>query len=101
MKRKIIAIDENKCNGCGACITACSEGALAIIDGKARLVKDSSFDGFGDCLGEAAGGDAMRPEFLDREGCYMRTFELFENLHGEHQRLDRFQTEQAGCVRGV
>ena len=56
MKRKIIAIDENKCNGCGACITACSEGALAIIDGKARLVKDSSCDGFGDCLGECPTG---------------------------------------------
>lgn len=49
--RKIIKIDEEKCNGCGLCITNCAEGALQIIDGKARLVKDSFCDGLGACLG--------------------------------------------------
>ncbi|PKK91035.1 MAG: 4Fe-4S ferredoxin [Candidatus Wallbacteria bacterium HGW-Wallbacteria-1] len=51
MKRKIIKIDENKCNGCGACIPNCPEGALQIIDGKARLVGDLLCDGLGACLG--------------------------------------------------
>lgn len=51
MKRKIIRIDEEKCNGCGACIPNCPEGALQIIDGKARLVGDLLCDGLGACLG--------------------------------------------------
>jgi ferredoxin len=50
-KRKIIKIDEDKCNGCGQCIPNCPEGALEIIDGKARLVSDSFCDGLGVCLG--------------------------------------------------
>lgn len=51
MKRKIIRIDEEKCNGCGECIPECPEGALQIIDGKARLVSDLFCDGLGACLG--------------------------------------------------
>ncbi len=51
MKRKIVQIDESKCNGCGACIPKCAEGALQIINGKARLVKDTYCDGLGACLG--------------------------------------------------
>lgn len=50
MKRKIIHIDEEKCNGCGLCIDACHERALELVDGKARLVSDSYCDGLGDCL---------------------------------------------------
>jgi Pyruvate/2-oxoacid:ferredoxin oxidoreductase delta subunit len=50
-KRKIISIDENKCNGCAACIPNCPEGAIQIIDGKARLVSDLFCDGLGACLG--------------------------------------------------
>lgn len=50
--RKIIEIDEEKCDGCGLCIIACAENALAIIDGKAKLVSDVYCDGLGDCLGE-------------------------------------------------
>lgn len=52
MKRNIITIDEKKCNGCGICVTACHEGALQIIDGKARLVSESYCDGLGACLPE-------------------------------------------------
>src|SRR3989344_6750417 len=50
MKRKIIKIDEEKCDGCGLCIPNCPEGALQIIDGKVRLVSDLSCDGLGACI---------------------------------------------------
>lgn len=50
-KRKIVQIDESKCNGCGLCIPNCAEGALEVIDGKAKLVKDVYCDGLGACLG--------------------------------------------------
>ena len=50
MVRKIIHIDEDKCNGCGICANACHEGAIEIVDGKAKLVRENFCDGFGDCL---------------------------------------------------
>ena len=56
MKRSIIRIDEEKCNGCGLCVNACHEGALQMIDGKARLITDSYCDGLGDCLPECPTG---------------------------------------------
>jgi ferredoxin len=52
MKRQIIKIDENKCNGCGLCIPNCPEGALQITDGKARLISDLFCDGLGACIGK-------------------------------------------------
>ena len=52
MRRKIIKIDEEKCDGCGICVPACAEGALQIVDGKARLVSEVYCDGLGACLGE-------------------------------------------------
>jgi ferredoxin len=55
-RRKIIQIEETKCDGCGLCVTACAEGALAIINGKARLLSDTYCDGLGNCLGECPQG---------------------------------------------
>lgn len=52
VRRKIVRIDEEKCNGCGLCAAACAEGAIAIVDGKARLVSETYCDGLGACLGE-------------------------------------------------
>ena len=56
MKRQIIEINEEKCNGCGQCIPNCPEGALQIIDGKARLISDLFCDGLGACIGECPVG---------------------------------------------
>jgi len=54
--RKIVRIDEEKCNGCGVCVPACAEGALQIVDGKAKLVSEVYCDGLGACLGECPQG---------------------------------------------
>lgn len=64
MIRRIIQIDEEKCNGCGACAAACHEGAIGMVNGKAKLLRDDYCDGLGDCL-PACPMDAIR--FIERE----------------------------------
>ncbi|EGG81845.1 hypothetical protein HMPREF9477_01547 [Lachnospiraceae bacterium 2_1_46FAA] len=64
MIRKIIKINEEKCNGCGACASACHEGAIEMVDGKAKLMREDYCDGLGDCL-PACPVDAIR--FEERE----------------------------------
>ena len=64
MKRRIIEIDQEKCNGCGACATACHEGAIGMVEGKAKLLRDDYCDGLGDCLPACPTG-AIR--FVERE----------------------------------
>ena len=64
MIRKIIQIDEEKCNGCGACASACHEGAIGMADGKAKLLRDDYCDGLGDCLPACPAGAIS---FVERE----------------------------------
>jgi len=56
VKRKIVEIDEELCDGCGQCVPSCAEGAIQIVDGKAKLVADKYCDGLGACLGECPNG---------------------------------------------
>lgn len=65
-KRKMITIDEDLCNGCGECVPSCEEGALAIVDGKAKLVKEIYCDGLGACLGDCPTG-ALKVEVREAE----------------------------------
>ena len=64
MKRRIIEIDREKCNGCGLCANACHEGAIGMVDGKAQLLRDDYCDGLGDCLPACPTGAIS---FVERE----------------------------------
>lgn len=77
MEREIIKIDEDKCTGCGLCAPGCPEGALQIIDGKARLVSDLFCDGLGACIGECPEG-AIKIEKREAEPYDERT--VMENI---------------------
>ena len=77
MKRRIIHIDEEKCNGCGACAAACHEGAIAMVNGKAKLMRDDYCDGLGDCLPACPTGAIT---FVEREAAAYNAEAVKENM---------------------
>ena len=77
--RNIVKIDEDKCTGCGLCVNACAEGAIQIIDGKAKLVSETYCDGLGACLGHCP-EDAITVE--QREAAETRRRKYFQSSAG-------------------
>ncbi len=78
--RRIIEIDEDKCDGCGNCVVSCAEGAIQIIDGKAKVIKDMFCDGLGACMGSCP-QDALRivereAEHFDEEAVHRHLEEM-------------------------
>jgi ferredoxin len=77
MVRRIIQINEDKCNGCGACASACHEGAIGMVDGKAKLLRDDYCDGLGDCLPTCPTGAI---KFVEREAAAYDEEAVKENM---------------------
>jgi len=87
--RKVVKINEEKCNGCGVCVPSCAEGALKIIDGKARLVSDKYCDGLGACLGECPQGAIT---IIER-----KADKFDETAAGDHVKNVKTKEEKLAC----
>lgn len=82
MIRRIIQINEDKCNGCGACAAACHEGAIGMVNGKAKLLRDDYCDGLGDCLPECPTGAIT---FVEREAVPFDKQAVLKNMKKKGQ----------------
>jgi len=102
-RREVITIDGEKCDGCGACIPSCPEGALQIVEGKARLVKESFCDGLGACLGDCPQGALMieekEVEAYDEEGVIAHIGETSPELLERHLAHLREHADELSSVR--
>jgi Pyruvate/2-oxoacid:ferredoxin oxidoreductase delta subunit len=98
VKRKIIHIDEERCDGCGQCVPSCAEGAIEILDGKARVIAEKYCDGLGACLGECP-NDALT--IVEREAEEFDEEAVEEMLKGREDEGDELppglMTAGAGC----
>lgn len=92
MVRRVIQIDEEKCNGCGICAEACHEGAIGIVDGKAKLLRDDYCDGLGDCLPNCPVGAIS---FIEREAAAYDEAAVQENKKKKCRRWDRHRLADA------